>query len=195
MRFSPLPIIRGHWRALVDVRTGRADKWARMMLLIPFAIAVVGFWRQWSIGNPAGLLAAIALMAGMLVGAFAQMTTLRLRVEEWAQDHDRDQLHYERDALDETVAHLLMAVLTSVAAAVLLVALMNLTPESGLRPWLTAAAIWATSYVALLLLLVLPRMYFAYTQAVNVRAPLSGYNKGAMTDHYDEDRFNDRRAA
>lgn len=195
MRFSPLPIVRGHWRALVDVRTGRADVRARFLLLLPVGIAILGTWRHWTIGNPSGLLAAIALMAGMLVGAFAQMTTLRLRIEEWAHDHDRDQLHYERDALDETVAHLLMAVLTSVVAAVILVALMNLIPESALRPWLTGAAIWATSYVALLLLLVLPRMYYAYTKAANVRASLSGYNKGKLADHYDEERFDSHRAA
>jgi len=145
-------------------------------------------WRGWVIGSPAGLLAAVALMGGMLIGAFAQITTLRMRIEESAEASGRDPLHYERDALDETVAHLLMAVLMSIFAAVVLMALMNVMPTSTLRPWLTATAIWATSYLALLLLLVLPRMYYAYTKAAKIRAPLNGFNKGRVADHYDADR-------
>lgn len=194
MRFSPLPIVRAHFRAFVDMRTGRRDLRSLLVLLVPVALAILGTYRGWVVGNPAGLLAGVALMAGMLIGAFAQITTLRLRLEESAELLGSDPFHYERDALDETVAHLLMAVLLAILGAVMLVALMNAMPDSGLRPFLTALVVWATSYLGLLLLLVLPRMYYAYASSAKVRAPLNGFNKGRLSDHYDEERRADLAA-
>lgn len=211
MRFSPVDILVGHWKGFSNAKNGRPDWLARSILLLPVIVFVVAWCLAWQVSGGAALLAALALLTGVLVGAFTQLTNLRLRLSDMArQGADPD--HHSRDALDETAAHLLMAALVTIATAVLLAVGVNLagagtavktvvtttaagatetvttTASGAVTGVLAAVIIGLASYATLLLLLVLPRLYQAYVDVNHVRASKSGLARGTTRDH-DEHAF------
>lgn len=69
----------------------------------------------------------MALLAGALVGSFGTMTTLRLKLA----DLDDDALAPERDLLEESLSHLLLATLVAATDAVALVIGTNTAGAAG----------------------------------------------------------------
>jgi hypothetical protein len=194
-RFDLRPIFRGHWRGLTDGRT-RNDKpdWAsRLVLLSAFCLLPVGYVLDWKLGAPGPLLAGVALLAGALIGSFGTMTTLRLKIAELGGPDDEG-LEPERDLLDESVSHVLLAALVAATDAVALVigtntaatapivgvtkaaAAASTAPGTVTGFW-ASAAIALSAYLFLIFVMLLPRLYAAYVQLNNVRDGLNGQNR------------------
>ncbi len=183
IRFDPTPLLRGHWKGLLDARFQRyqPDWWARgLLVVVPLGLAGLTLLLDWSIKTPTSLLSAVALLAGALVGAFGSISTMRLKLTEWVAAQDDDEhLQRERDMIDETVAHMLTAALLSAVLAVLLVIGDSTSGASGVVTGALAALIIGLgTYVALLFALVVPLLYAAYLTINQVRDRLSGFARG-----------------
>lgn len=180
MRFNFWPVLRGHWKGLTrgDVTAYTPDRLSRHILKLPPLLAALALWRNWELAAPTPLLSAVALLAGALVGSFGSLSTLRLKLTDWA-DREGDNQQPQRDALDETVAHLLTAaVLCALTAAVLVIGTNVAGADKPVtRPW-AALAVGLGSYVLLLFMLVVPRLYAAYVEINNVRDRLNGFSRG-----------------
>ena len=177
-RILPTSLIRGQWRVLTNRDLeGRSspDAVARIFTyVIPLAAAVWVFIRG-SLGAPEALLSAMSLFAAGLLTSFAHLSTWRDRLTERAESlPDADAL--DRDHLDETAAHLAAAAYGSIACAISLVVAMNTRPEGQEALQGLAAAIPTAfgTYVAVIMLIALPRLYQAYTSLNNVRPEMSG---------------------
>lgn len=180
-RFDPRPLLRGHWKSLLDANyedSIRPDRAARVLLaLVPVGLTVAALVFDWTIKAPTPLLSGVALLAGALVGSFGSMSTLRLKLTEWAEDND-SRFQAERDMIDETVAHLLTAALLCAVTAVVLVVGTNTANDKGeVTGVLAAATIALGTYVALLFILSLPRLYSAYVTINSVRPRLNGFDR------------------
>lgn len=175
-RLDLRPILRGHWYGLTDGRTktDEPDWPTRIVLLATVLLVPIGLWRDFQLAAPGPLLSGVALLAGALVGSFGTMTTLRLKLNDIGEIDDAA-LAPERDLLDESVSHILLAALVAALTAATLVIGTNTTeadhPVTGF--W-AALAIALSTYLALLFALILPRLYSAYVQINNVRPALNG---------------------
>lgn len=179
-RLNPFFLFRGHWKSLGDYRSGttRADWWVRfIVLIVPVGLGLWLFLARGKLADPSAMLAALGLLAGALLAAFAQLATWRLRLTEREDSHKNSE-RIDRDHLDETAAQLLVASYSSATAALFLVLGMNFSADkhgaiSGL--W-AALAVVAASHVVLVFLVAVPRLYSAYVTINGVRDELSGYS-------------------
>ena len=120
-------------------------------------------------------MAGVALLAGSFLAAFGQISTLRLRLS------DREVEQTDRDALDETAAHLLVASFLSGVTALFIVMGMNF----GVNAMGAVTGVWAglivgpAAYVLLVFIIAVPRLYVAYVNINNVRDELSGAHRGS----------------
>lgn len=180
-RFEVRPVFRGHWKGLTNGLGSdcKPDWFARATLvLIPVGVAALSLVLGWKIAQPAPLLGGVSLLAGGLLGAFAQLSSLRLKVSEWTE-HDDDKWLVERELLDETAAHVLLAALLCAVDATLLVIATSTTSASDGLPSGWTATIGAISvYVALMFIICIPRLYSAYVQINSVADHLNGHVKG-----------------
>lgn len=182
-RLSPRPLFRGHWKSLKDVRTNRgtADWVARAALIGAILLAPLGWWLGWSIRAPQPILAGVALMAGALIGSFGQVNTLRLKLTDRDGDDDPTS-QVDRDALDESAAHLLTSALLCAVTSVLLVLGINLSSDLSASPAVTgfwaAPAIATGAYALITFFIAVPRLYGAYVTVNNVSSRISGYSRG-----------------
>ncbi len=180
-RFGLGPIFRAHWKGLTN-GTGPSSKpdWtARFVLIIaPIGIASSALLWGWQLSQPAPLLAGVSLLAGGLLGAFAQLSSLRLKVSEWPE-HEDDRWLVERELIDETAAHLLLAAMLCPIDATLLVAATSATRagQNVSTGW-TAAILAVSMYIVLIFIICIPRLYSAYVQINSVSDHLNGYVKG-----------------
>jgi hypothetical protein len=129
---------------------------------------------------PGSLLAGVSLLAGGFLAAFGQISGLRLRLTDRAREY-RDVEQVDRDALDETAAHLLVASLGSALTALVIVLGMNFAanPKDGsISGPFAALALMFASYVFLVFIIAVPRLYTAYVNINHVRAELSGTHRG-----------------
>lgn len=180
LRFDVTPLLRGHWKGLVDGRFEQyhPDYLARAIMFLPVAMGLVSFFADWKITAPAPLLSAVALLAGALVGSFSNLSTWRLKLSEWS-DGDDDRFVVQKAMLDETAAHLLTAALVCALTALALVIGTNTVDKQGHVTGLLAAVIIALgTYVLLLFILCLPRLYAAYVELNRVPDRLSGFARG-----------------
>lgn len=187
-RFLPTELFRAHWKALsaysdlpTDDRSEPAarpkpDHASRALLLgVPAAVAIVCLIAEARLGAPAMMLAAVALMAGGLLSAFTHISTLRRTYTERA-----DRLYvYEqgdRDFIDETATHMLMGAYVAGIAAVLLVVGINFFADcrGAIAGWFVALPVYAVSYLVMVFLLVVPRLYVCYATINKVRRELNG---------------------
>lgn len=182
-RLSPRPLFRGHWKSLTNVTTDRAagDWVARVALLGAAVLAPVAWYLGWSIRAPQPILAGVALMAGALIGSFGQINTLRLKLTDRDGDDDPT-TQVDREALDESAAHLLTSAYLCAVTAVLLVLGINLSPDSSASPavcgfW-AGSAIAVGTYAVITFLIAVPRLYGAYVSVNNVSGRVSGYTHG-----------------
>ncbi|MFB7862231.1 hypothetical protein [Streptomyces sp. NPDC056069] len=180
-RFNVLPVLRGHWKGLTDgrYRERRADVIARLSLLLPLTIFGLMLWRGGHLAAPAALLTGVALMAGGMLSAFTHLSTLRLKITDWDKPGTASRFEVERDMLDETAAHLLTgSLLCALNAAVLVIGMnVGVTKTGQLCGFWAAMAAALSSYVLIVFIFVIPRLYSAYVQMNNVSGALSGFDR------------------
>lgn len=171
MRLDPRFVWRGHLKGLTrHPAPDRPDLVARVVLYGgPLVVFITSAALGAKLRQPTGLMAGSALLAGTLLAAFGQLATMRSRLT------DRPGVRQVAlDALDETVAHVLMAVYAAiVTAAVLGVA--TAFSAGAVTGWGASAALATGSWLLALVLLIVPRLYQAYTYAFAVRDEMSGY--------------------
>ncbi|WP_169165159.1 hypothetical protein [Cellulomonas taurus] len=173
-RFDISAVIRGHWKSLSFGEAGVGkDRLAHVVFLgVPGVLAALTLALRWELNQPAALLTAVALLISGALSVFAQMVGLRARLAE----RDGEWVERRREGLDETVNHLLAAVLVAIVDAIVLVVGMNVG-GTGHVPWYIAwAAIFLTAYLGLLLLVCVPRLYSAYTTTFSVPPHLDGWH-------------------
>lgn len=168
-RFNVLPLFLDHLRSMRQVRPDGSpedlidppDVAARVFLyLIPSTVAAVSVWRDWKLTDPGSLSAASALIAGILFAAFAQLATLRERLEDRAEPISATTRKHFR----ETAAHLMMGALAAAVEAALLVVASGSRnhPDDKLAEAPTAAALAIGAYIFLLFIMAIRRMYSTY---------------------------------
>jgi len=181
-RLLPVALFRAHWKGLSFYRddAARADIATRVVLV---ALPVISGIAMWVLAGrllaPAAVLTGLALLAGGLVAAFGQLSTLRLRLTERMTD-EHDGQRTDRDFLDETAAHLLTAAYGAAVTAAVLALGMNfaLDAEGALTGSWAAVATALAAWVVLVFLVAIPRMYEAYANINKVRDVLSGTHRG-----------------
>lgn len=171
MRMDPRPLLRGHAKALKDSRNrALPDVTTRLVLWgVPPLVGVVAALLHAQVRQPGALLGALALLAGVLIGSVAFISTMR---GQMAQRHDFNPR--VSDALDETATHLLVAVLVAIADAVMIGAVTSLG-DGRIAGVLAGVILMLSTFVVGLLLLIVPRLYMAYVDFHNVGADLNGY--------------------
>ncbi|SKS10192.1 Uncharacterised protein [Mycobacteroides abscessus subsp. massiliense] len=186
MRLDPSPLILGHWRGLSNVdehgEYKGPDYVTRTILVLSSALAGVAVWYfHVSFAAPTALLSGFALMSGVLLAVFAQLATMRVRLTD--RDDDSRSRRVLKDSLDESVSHVLVAAFLGVLASGVIVVAMSVThPISPAQPeiegpWAITLAPLAV-YEALLLVILIPRLYSAYTRVNDVARELNGYVGG-----------------
>ncbi len=110
-----------------------------------------------------------------------QVNTLRLKLTDREGDDDAA-TQIDRDALDESAAHLLTSALLCAVTAVLLVLGINLSTDTGSNPAVTgiwaAPAIASGAYAVATFFIAVPRLYGAYVAVNNVSGRVNGYVRG-----------------
>lgn len=183
IRLVPVALFRGHWKALSDYRDGtpRPDKLTRTVLIaVPLLVFGLLMLPGAKLSAPGALLSGVALLAGSFLAGWGQVASLRSKLTERA-DVAGSAEQVDRDALDETSAHLLVAAVLSAAAALVLVLGMNFAsdPTTGALIGVFAAlAGGIETYVLILFIIAVPRLYTAYVSMHEVRAELSGTHRG-----------------
>ena len=179
-RLNPFYLYRGHWKTLSDYRKLKPRAaWVLRVFLLVVPVAV-GLWFgacNGELKSPDAILAGLALLAGALLAAFAQLASWRLRLTQ-RQKQLPNVERVDRDALDETSAQLLVAAYESALATVALVVAMNVEASSSgaISGWWAAGAVALSIHVVLIFLVAIPRLYSAYVSINGVREELSGFH-------------------
>lgn len=181
-RLLPTSVIRGHWKGLSFYRDDkiRPDIAVRaVVVVVPLAVGAAMLLFHGRLMAPTALIAGLSLLAGGLLASFGQLSTLRLRLSERAE-YDGDGQQTDRDFLDETVSHLLAAAYGAAVTAALLVVGMNfgLDSSGAVTDWWAAVPAALGTWVVIVFLIAIPRVYEAYVGMNSVRDALSGTHKG-----------------
>lgn len=181
-RLSLWPIFTAHWKSLsIDNEDGttKGDWAARMALLVPASAAAGAVAAMHvSFSNVGSLLSADALLAGSLLSVFAQISSLRLKLSD-RYDSGFPDADADKDAMDETASHLLFAVMLSFANAAVLAAALAFEHSSNsvLGGIFAAISAGLFVYTVSLMLMLLPRLLYAYTTVNAVRKEISGFHR------------------
>jgi hypothetical protein len=157
-----------------------ADRAARGAVFgVPLLVGAATAVAELGLGGADAVLAAVALLAGGFLAAFTHLSGVRARLTErevaWG-----DAERVNRDALDETSAHLIAASYISGAETGLIIILMNLAGDGDggiLGPW-AGLAYAGLAYLLIVFMIALPRLYTAYAESNSVRPELNGLYKG-----------------
>jgi hypothetical protein len=154
---------------------GVVDLFARSVLYgLPIVLGALAFWRDAAVAAVDGLLAASGVLAGGLFMAFTQVAAWRDRYTERLQARENAE-RPQRYSLDETVAHILMAAYGCFALVVIVLVGANFTDKHGDMVGIPAAlAITVGTYVLLLMLIIIPKLYAAYAITHFVDREMSG---------------------
>lgn len=178
-RFNFIPVLRGHWKGLTDGRytPPRPDFFARMAPLIPITIFLLMWIKKGHLSTPGALLTGVALLAGGMLSAFTHLSTLRLKIKEWAGTSEASRYEVEKGMLDETAAHLLTGSLLCAFDVASLVIGMNVsvTKEGHLYGFWAALSAAISSYVLVIFIFLIPRLYSAYVEINDVSPDLNGF--------------------
>lgn len=179
-RLNLAPLFRAHWKGLTNGVTSPTPDWPSraVLIFIPLAVGAASISLDWRLKSPAALLAGVALLAGSLLSAFTHLSSLRMKISEGAQ-RDSNRFDAERAMLDETAAHLLLACLACVVNAVTIVIGLNFrsdTKEEISGSW-AAVSLATSSWIVVLFVLCLPRLYSAYVEINQVQEDLSGFTR------------------
>lgn len=185
-RFNPAVLLRGHKKGLSDYRKEGRPKPDRLTLwgmrVIALLAGVLVFFCDVPLTASAPLLAAVALLAGGMLTAFTHLSTLRKTYTDRASSWS-DAERIQRDFLDETAAHLLTGSYTAAWCAASLVVAMNSVdsnaPDGPQHPQgiLAAVPVSLATYLFLIFIVAIPRMYIAYVELNDVRDELAGTHK------------------
>jgi hypothetical protein len=183
VRFNPAPVLIGHWRGLSNVdKQGQitgADYVTRCTLVVVSGgIGGLIAWKHVEFAAPTAFLSGFALLSGVLLGVFAQLASMRLKLtEQRAESNSRQAL---KDSLDEAVAHVLVAATVGLANCVIVVIAMS-TAADPLKPVIAgvpAILVGALgTYELLLLVIVIRQLYSAYVRVNKVSDELSGFSR------------------
>ena len=196
MRFNLVPIVKGHWKSLANVnKLGEhvgADVVTRSVLgVLSVGAAVWVYLADVAFAAPAALLSGFALLSGVLLSVFAQLASMRIRLTDSNDSSNRTRVL--KDSLDESVAHVLVAALLGLLASMTIVISMamyeppvpaataGLAAETGRSPdpeivgWPAVVVAGIAAYEALLLVMVIGRLYSAYTRVNDVSPELDGH--------------------
>ncbi len=186
-RLNPGPLLLGQWRSLGDISTADAaagDVIARIAVYgVPVTVGILVYAFDGKLQQPGAVLAGVALLAGAFLSAFTHVAGLRLRLTE-RSDRFADSERPDRDYLDESATHLLVAALTAGVTAVVLVIGMNFTERASdgtlveggaLVGWWAATVAVLATFVGVLFAISIPRLYIAYVRAHHLRERISGY--------------------
>lgn len=125
-------VLRGHWKSLTpEAGSPRLDDARLVFACAPGAFFVLALLFSWHLSAPTPFLTAVSLLIGGSLTVFAQLVNLRSRIRD---DLDDEWVEKEKGAVDQTVNHLLTAVLFAIATAALLVVYMNVASEEPPGP-------------------------------------------------------------
>lgn len=183
-RFSLAPILRGHWKGLTnDTNEGevKADWGSRTLLIaVPGLLIAATLVFRWQVSSPSAILSAVALLSAGLLGVFTQLSGLRVRLTERKEE---EWLDVERDGIDEAVSHVLFSFLLCIFTCILLVIGINvagseiqLPASEFLRSCWSALVFATTSYIVLTMIILVPKLYSAYTEMNEVKDELNGFH-------------------
>lgn len=181
-RLIPTEVFRAHWKALSDYRGQHPvpDNFTRAVEVVLPLIAGGFFWGlQWKLSAPTALLSGVSLLAGAFLGAFGQIASFRSRLTETAEAMP-DAERTDRDSLDETAAHLLVAAYMSGITALILVVAVNVAADAkgAVSGPLGGLAVATGLFVLIVFAIAIPRLYNAYAHINGVRKELSGTHRG-----------------
>lgn len=178
-RFNFIPVLRGHWKGLTDGRITppKPDVLARLALLIPLTVFLLMQLRNGHLATPGALMTGVALLAGGMLSAFTHLSTLRIKVKEWVGTSEASRYEVEKGMLDETAAHLLTGSLLCAFDVASLVIGMNVsvTKEGHLYGFWAALSAAISSYVLVIFVFIVPRLYSAYVEINDVSPDLDGF--------------------
>lgn len=186
-RFSLGPILA---EALGGLRHRRVHEdeprdWGALILLlgVPLGLGFLSAVLGWRIRSADSLLAGFALLAGVLLTVFVQISVWRERLRPDGK-HEALAL-YEgppRRSADEAAAHTLLASVLSIVGAVVLVVLDNVSQPAPdgvvVIPWvaivLTAFMVGLSAYLVLTFILIVNLLFDAYQVAQGPNSPSQG---------------------
>lgn len=174
-RMNPIPVLRAHSRTLMN---GEHADWAARLVMWggPVAIGVLSFLSSWRFSTPSVLLSGVALLMGGLLSTAGVLSTLRLKLTDRDEDH-RAADEAKRN-LDEAVPHVLAACLACLASAAVIIIAMNypVCPNApGLNKGFSTVIAVLLTYIGVLFLATIIRLYAAYVQVNNVPTKLNGF--------------------
>lgn len=185
MKANPWQLVTEHYRTLRDRRTdeSRWQDYAWFLLLpagVYLASCVIGI--ELPEGASAGLLTASGVLAAFFFGVMLQVAQRALDWSDSNPEKGRD-TSWQADFLTQIAANAGYAVLVSITAAVVLVAVL-ITEDDGLaNVLLSALALALCVHLALMLSMVLVRIY-AVTSDRLLRTKV-GESTGSVTHLHD----------
>jgi hypothetical protein len=207
-RFSITSIALDHHRSLRDVRSGRPDWAAHIVLrLAPLAVLVTVVLSEYRLPDPSALLPATSLLAGVLFAAVGQLISIRARIADSVvlSNSARLRAHFR-----ESISGMLLAALGALGASTTLAVLaqMPATPDVKGDPtareqmltWapiaMTALSLMMLTFVVLMFVSASRRLYTSYLEAFEGGHALSRRNsttavaRAETTDSRPDDRAN-----
>ena len=175
------PIFKAYWKSLsydkrgnAELRVTHPDLIARGIVIgAPLGVTALTALLDASIHNATAFLSGTALLSGIFLAVFAQLSTLRSR---YSSSEPTPQDQHVRDLLDESVSGILVAEMAVLTATVLLAVGLGVSPNSsvcGILAWITSGVL---AFVVVALLMLLPNLLYAYDQANDVDPSLSGFH-------------------
>lgn len=163
-RFSVVPLIVGHYRALITPGRRRPSVWVAIVLVVfPLGLGVAAFFGQFRLSATAiaPLLTAAGLLVGVLLSSFVLLTNLRIKISEsdkWSYQARTIRLvaHSAASALYLTFVSLLL-----IGALLVGAALVGRLPGQAVLAG-TAVVIALIAHIGLNFLTVLRRLYGVY---------------------------------
>ncbi|WBC12963.1 hypothetical protein O7600_17465 [Micromonospora sp. WMMA1998] len=158
-RFDLRPLIRDHFRSM-QLPNASPDWAARsIVVLVPVVVGVLSYLRGWRLTDPSAISGASALIAGIMFGAFTQLAAFRDRIEGRRPFDATTRRHFR-----ETAAHLMAGALASALEAAVLVVASGIrpNPDAKLDRVATCVVLALGSYVLVLFIMAIRRMYSAY---------------------------------
>jgi hypothetical protein len=140
-----------------------------LIIAVSVALGAVTALRAWDVTAAADdLITGFALVAGVLVAAFTQITAWRTRLEEQLDSGQLRSASNPSVVVDAAASHSLVGVIASTLATVFAV-IVEVLPAPG--PILQGLLVAASTYVVLLLILIVVTLHVGY-QTTFRRLPL-----------------------
>lgn len=158
-RFDFRPLLRDHFRSMQ--RPNLSPDWAArtLVVLLPVGVGAVSYVLEWRLTDPSAISGASALVAGIMFGAFTQIAAFRDRIEGRRPFDATTRRHFR-----ETAAHLMTGALAAALEAAVLVVASGIRPhpDAKLDRIPTSIVLALGSYVLVLFIMSIRRMYSAY---------------------------------